>query len=69
MCGIDGETTIIDNFNIKIFIVQSTKASSSFAHQFGRSKNANFCTSKNKNEKSWIFKTVYGKHSIYFSDF
>ena len=25
--------------------------------------------SKEKNEKSWILKTVYGKHSIYFSDF
>ena len=24
--------------------------------------------SKEKNEKSWILKTVYGKHSIYFSD-
>ena len=22
-----------------------------------------------KNEKSWILKTVYGKHSIYFLDF
>ena len=25
--------------------------------------------SKEKNQNSWILKTVYGKHSIYFSDF
>ena len=25
--------------------------------------------SREKNQKSWILKTVYGKHSIYFSDF
>ena len=24
---------------------------------------------KEKNRKSWILKTAYGKHSIYFSDF
>ena len=37
--------------------------------KFGRSKNANFRTSKKKNEKIWILKTVYSKHSTYFSDF
>ena len=37
--------------------------------QLTRKENANFRTSKKKNEKIWILKTVYGKHSIYFSDF
>ena len=37
--------------------------------QLTRKENANFRISKKKNEKIWILKTVYGKHSIYFSDF
>ena len=37
--------------------------------QLTRKENADFRTSKKKNEKIWILKTVYGKHSIYFSDF
>ena len=37
--------------------------------QLTRKENTNFRTSKKKNEDIWILKTVYGKHSIYFSDF
>ena len=37
--------------------------------QLTRKENANFRTSKKKKEKIWILKTLYGKHSIYFSDF
>ena len=37
--------------------------------QLTRKENADFGTGKKKNKKIWILKTVYGKHSIYFSDF
>ena len=54
----------IKNINLAGRDIETEKPS-----QLTRKENADFRTSKKKNEKIWILKTLYGKHSIYFSDF
>ena len=49
--------------------LRDKKNNSTKGENFGCQKMNLINPSKEKNQKSWILKTVYGKHSIYFSDF